>query len=70
MKNSKNNNSNKNPLTMLDQKQGSMLDTKTNEDFNNEHPDHDDQGLINTTENLVGMNTEKDNNMKISKKKK
>jgi hypothetical protein len=31
--------------TMLDQEVGSMQDKKTNEDFNNEHPDHDDAGL-------------------------
>ena len=31
---------------MLGQKTGSMLDKKTNEDFNNVHPDHDDSGLI------------------------
>ncbi len=36
----------KNSNSMLDQKTGSMLDVKTNEDFNNEHPDHDDAGLI------------------------
>ena len=68
MKKSKNNNRNKSPLTMLDQKQGSMLDIKTNEDFNNEHPDHDEQGLINTSENLVGNNTGKDSKINLNKK--
>lgn len=38
--------SNRNSRSMLDQKTGSMLDKKTNEDFNNEHPDHNDSGLI------------------------
>ena len=68
MKKSKNNNGNKSPLTMLDQKQGSMLDIKTNEDFNNEHPDHDEQGLINTSENLVDKNIGKNNKINLNKK--
>ena len=68
MKKSKNNNRNKSPLTMLDQKQGSMLDIKTNEDFNNEHPDHDEQGLINTSENLVDKNIGKNNKINLNKK--
>ena len=46
MKKTKNDQSSKKPRTMLDQKIGSMEDKKTNEDFNNEHPDHDDAGLI------------------------
>jgi len=41
-----NNQSTNNFPTMLGQKTGSMLDKKTNEDFNNEHPDHDASGLI------------------------
>jgi hypothetical protein len=41
----KNNKSSNKPRTMLDQEVGSMQDKKTNEDFNNEHPDHDDAGL-------------------------
>ncbi len=32
---------------MSDQKTGSALYIKTHEDFNNEHPEHDDSGLIN-----------------------
>ena len=35
-----------NSQSMLGQKTGSMLDKKTNEDFNNEHPNHSDSGLI------------------------
>jgi hypothetical protein len=31
---------------MLDQEVGSMIDKKTNEDFNNEHPDHDENGIF------------------------
>ncbi len=46
MKKTKNDQSSKKPRTMLGQKTGSMLDLKTNEDFNNEHPDHDENGLI------------------------
>ena len=38
--------SSKKPRTMLDQEVGSMEDIKTNQDFNNEHPDHDENGLI------------------------
>jgi hypothetical protein len=41
----KNNKSSNKPRTMLDQEVGSMQDKKTNEDFNNEHPDHDENGL-------------------------
>jgi hypothetical protein len=46
MKNTKNDQSSKKTRTMLDQEAGSMIDKKTNEDFNNEHPDHDETGLI------------------------
>lgn len=46
MKKAKNAQSSKKPRTMLDQEVGSMEDKKTNEDFNNEHPDHNDNGLI------------------------
>ena len=44
MKNGKNKKDlrNKNYRSMLEQKTGSALDLKTNEDFNNEHPDHED----------------------------
>ena len=31
--------------SMLNQKTGGILDKKTNEDFNNEHPDHADPNL-------------------------
>jgi len=44
MKKTKNDRSKK-PRTMLDQEVGSMEDIKTNEDFNNQHPDHDENGL-------------------------
>lgn len=33
---------------MSDQKPGSALYTKSHEDFNNEHPEHDENGLINS----------------------
>ena len=46
MKKTKNDQSGKKPRTMLDQEIGSMDDKKTNEDFNNEHPDHDENGLL------------------------
>lgn len=46
MKKTKKDQSSKKPRTMLDQVVGSMLDKKTNQDFNNEHPDHDENGLI------------------------
>lgn len=45
MKKTKNDQSSQNSNSMLGQKTGSMLDLKTNEDFNNEHPDHNDTGL-------------------------
>ncbi len=47
MKKSKIEKSSKKPRTMLDQVVGSMQDIKTNQDFNNEHPDHDENGLKN-----------------------
>jgi hypothetical protein len=31
---------------MLDREVDIMEDKKTNDDFNNKHPDHDDTGLI------------------------
>ena len=40
---------NQNSSSMLGQKTGSALDKKTNEDFNQEHPDHDENGLINAS---------------------
>lgn len=46
MKKAKNDPSGKKPQTMLDQEVGSMQDRKTNEDFNNEHPDHDEAGSM------------------------
>jgi len=45
MKKTKKEQSRKKPLTMLHQAVGSMEDQKTNEDFNNQHPDHDSNGL-------------------------
>ncbi len=35
-----------NSQSMLGQNTGSILDKKTNEDFNSEHPYHNDSGLI------------------------
>ncbi len=46
MKKAKNDQSIKKPHTMLDEEIGSMQDRKTNEDFNNEHPDHDEAGSM------------------------
>ncbi len=46
MKKTKNDQNRKKPRTMLGQEVGSMLDKKTNQDFNNEHPNHDENGLI------------------------
>lgn len=37
--------SRKKPRTNLGQVVGSMEDIKTNQDFNNEHPEHDENGL-------------------------
>lgn len=52
------------PRTMLDQEVGSMEDIKTNEDFNNEHPNHDENGL------LTGNSGREDKNPKIKLKSK
>jgi hypothetical protein len=41
-------------VSMLDQKIGSSLDIKTNEDFNNEHPDHDASGRLRANSNPEG----------------
>ena len=49
---------------MSDQKPGSALYIKTHEDFNNEHPEHDDSGLIN------GNNPNPDTNIAESETKK
>ena len=49
MKKTKNNQSGQNSCTLLDQKTGSMLDQKTNEDYNKEHPDHNDSNLTKAT---------------------
>lgn len=51
---------NLNSRSMLDQNIGSALDIKTNEDFNNEHPDHDESGFIKENHNHGGSNTGKD----------
>ncbi len=50
-----------NSRTMLDQIVDSMLDHKTNEDFNNEHPDHDEHNLtedspLKETKDIVAKN--------------
>lgn len=55
MKKAKNDPSSKKPQTMLHQEVGSMQDRKTNEDFNNEHPDHDEAGSM---KGDSGMNEE------------
>ena len=49
--------------SMLGQKTGSALDIKTNEDFNSQHPDHNDAGLINA--NSTGKNSQ-DNHKQTS----
>jgi hypothetical protein len=46
MKKAKNDLRNKKPQTMLGEEVGSMQDRKSNEDFNNEHPDHDEAGSM------------------------
>ena len=57
----KNEQGNPNSGSMLGQKTGSALDKKTNEDFNEQHPDHDNSGLKNTnTQNPDGKNTGND----------
>ena len=43
----KNKQGNLNSTTILDKKVGGALDLKTNQDFNNENPNHNDSGLIN-----------------------
>ena len=45
-----------NSQNMLGQKTGSMLDKKTNEDFNNEHPNHNDSGLMDDGSTPVSKN--------------
>jgi hypothetical protein len=73
MEKNKNDQGNKNYRTMLDQKIGSALDLKTNEDFNNEHPDHDDFGLINANPIPEEKNTGKEHkqisDMKMTEEK-
>lgn len=59
---------NKNYRSMLDQTIGSALDLKTNEDFNNEHPDHDDSGLINANSIPEGKKTGKKYKQTLSDK--
>jgi hypothetical protein len=59
MKKTKNDQSSKKPRTMLDQEVGSMIDKKTNEDFNNEHPDHDENGLLKGNSNGDEKNSTK-----------
>ncbi len=56
----------KNSRSMLGQKEGSMLDLKTNEDFNNVHPDHDENGL--TGANSVGRDKKPARKSKLKKK--
>ncbi len=58
---------NQNSRSMLDQKRGSMLDKKTNEDFNNEHPDHDDSGVINDSSISDEKNVVRENKQTIKK---
>ncbi|HEY8658497.1 MAG TPA: hypothetical protein VIL78_05645 [Hanamia sp.] len=57
-----------NSRTMLDQKTGSMLDKKTNEDFNNEHPDHNEAGLINDSPTPDDKNIETNAQQTVDKK--
>jgi len=45
MKKTKKGKRSKKPRTKIGQVVGSMQDIKTNEDFNNQHPDHDENGL-------------------------
>ncbi len=59
---------NNNSLSRLDQKIGSALDLKTNEDFNNEHPDHDENGLINANISPEEKNSVKDSNQTSDRK--
>ncbi len=59
MKKTKNDQSSQKPRTMLGQEVGSMIDKKTNEDFNNEHPDHDEAGLIKDNPNGDEKNSTK-----------
>ncbi|MEO7694813.1 MAG: hypothetical protein ABIS36_12710 [Chryseolinea sp.] len=56
----------KNGNSMLGQKEGSMLDIKTNEDFNNVHPDHDENGLIGG--NSVGRDKKPAKKLKLKRK--
>lgn len=56
MKKTKNESGKSASKSMLGQKIGSSLDIKTNQDFNNEHPDHDVSGK------LRGISNPKDNN--------
>ena len=65
MKKIKNDQSSQKHRTMLGQKTGSMLDLKTNEDFNNEHPDHDENGLT----NINSDGDEKNSTKKLKVKK-
>ncbi len=64
MKKNKNDQRRKKPRTMLDQEVGSMEDKKTNEDFNNEHPDHDESGLIRENPDGDHINTTKELKLK------
>ncbi len=52
---------------MSDQKTGSALYIKTHEDFNNEHPEHDDSGLINGNNPNPDPNIEESQTKKIGK---
>ena len=46
MKKTKSESNKTDSISKLGQKTGSSLDIKTNEDFNNEHPDHDVSGKL------------------------
>ncbi len=49
------------------------LDKKSNEDFNNQHPDHDENGLINTStiadDKDAGNNNSQTSDMKTTETK-
>jgi len=69
MKKTKNSQSGQNPCTLLDQKTGSMLDQKTNEDYNREHPDHNDPNLTKANSNSDDNNSTNNlSNKKMNRK--
>ncbi|MEO6904070.1 MAG: hypothetical protein ABI315_13125 [Bacteroidia bacterium] len=59
MEKAKNNQILKKPRTVLGQQKESMEDKKTNEDFNNENPDHNENGLIKNNSNGNNKNSTK-----------